>query len=87
MGSKTLSPDTAKWGTLLPHTEGVLAEGVADEVCLEERAHLSITWTGVVEDQEVHLEGGHVDQNREHDEAPDAGCPMPDLVALDNTVN
>ena len=50
MGTKSLNSDTAKWGTLLPHTERVLAEGVANEVRLEERAHLSITWTGVVKD-------------------------------------
>ena len=68
-------------------TERIACEIITNEMGLEERAHLGITWTGVVEDQEVHLEGGHVDQNREHDEAPDAGCPMPDLVALGNTVN
>jgi hypothetical protein len=59
----------------------ILVEIVPDEVGLEERAHLRVTGSGVVEDQEVNLERGHEDQNRDDDEADDAGRPVVYLLA------
>lgn len=50
----------------------VLADFGAAEVGLEERAHLSITRTTVLEDQEVEVEGESVDSERNEDETEDA---------------
>ena len=69
-------------GKGLVHTQRVLVEGVSNKVRLEERAHLGIARTGVVEYQKVHLEGCHVDHYRQHNEACDASSPVPNLVAL-----
>ena len=67
------------------HTERVLVERVPNQVRLEQRAHLGIARTRVVEDQEMDLERCHVDQERKDDQTRNTGSPMPDLVTLGRT--
>ena len=67
------------------HTERVLVERVPYQVRLEQRAHLGIARTRVVEDQEVDLERCHVNQERKDDQTCNPGSPMPDLVTLGRT--
>jgi hypothetical protein len=46
------------------------------EVSLEKRAHLGIAGTGVLEDDEMRLKGGHVDKGRNDDEPDDSRNPV-----------
>lgn len=55
-------------------TKWVLVKVVANEMCLEERAHLCISRTRVVQDEEVYFEKGHVDKNGKDDQTEDP-CP------------
>jgi hypothetical protein len=67
---------------LWAHTQRVLAKVVADEVRLEEGAHLRVARPGVVQDDKVQLERGHVDDKRKDDEACHPSDPMPGLVIV-----
>ena len=50
----------------------VLSNFRSAQIGLEERAHLGITRTAVLEDQEVEIEGENVDRQGNHDETKDA---------------
>jgi hypothetical protein len=63
-------------------TERVLSKVVSFKMRLEERAHLAVSRSGVVEDEEVKLEGEGVDAERNNDEAKDACNPVADVGAL-----
>ena len=63
-------------------TERIPGEVVSDEVRLEEGAHLRISRTGMVQDEEVNLESYHVDDDWSDDETGDTGSPVPKLVPL-----
>ena len=52
------------------------------KVGLEERAHLSIAWSAVLEDQEVHVEGEHVDDHGDDDQADDAEANVSSELSL-----
>ena len=58
---------------------------VANQVGLEQGAHLRISGTGVVQDQEVYLERAHVNQDWQDDETCYTGTPVPALIPLDKT--
>jgi len=49
--------------------ERVTRKIVALEVRLEQGGHLRVARAGVVENEEVELEGGHIDKQREENEA------------------
>lgn len=47
--------------------EWVPMEVIALEISLEQRAHLRVTGTGMVKDQEMNFETSHVDKDRKND--------------------
>jgi hypothetical protein len=53
------------------------------EVGLEKRAHLSITGTAVLEDQEVHVEREHVDDHGDDDQADNAETEVSSELSLE----
>ena len=63
-------------------TKWVLGKVVAFEIRLEQRAHLSIAWTGLVQDHIMDFEGCHKDKDRDDDKAEYSRSPMSGLVAL-----
>ena len=64
------------------HTQGIVGKVVANKIRLEQRAHLSITGTGMIEDHEMNFEGSHVNKDRQDDEACNPRSPMSGLIAL-----
>lgn len=56
--------------------KGAITQGVASEVSLEKRAHLSIAGARVFQDDEVRFEGSHVDDKRDSDKTSQAGNPV-----------
>ena len=51
----------ARRGHYMTLTKWIFAKIIANKICLEERAHLRVARTRVIEDQEVDLEREHVD--------------------------
>jgi len=49
---------------------------------LEETAHLSITWTRVTENQEMDLEGSHVNCDWNYNETKDTSAPVTSIGTL-----
>lgn len=52
------------------------------KVGLEERAHLSVAGSAVLEDQEMHVEGEHVDDHGDDDQADDAEANVSSELSL-----
>ena len=57
-------------------TKWVLIKVVPNEMCLEERTHLCISRTRVVQDEKVNFEASHVDENGKDDQTEDPCCPV-----------
>ena len=62
--------------------EGTVSEVVSSEIGLEERAHLGITGTRVLEDDEVRFEASHVDNERDNNQTTNAGDPVSSIGFL-----
>jgi len=67
---------------VIQRTWRTLGEVVANEVSLEQRWHLRVSRSRVVEDEEVCLEGRHEDGEGDDDEANHTRCPMIELLPL-----
>lgn len=63
-------------------TEGILGKVIALKVCLEQRTHLRVAGPRLVQDQEMELEAGKIDQEGEQDEASSSSEPMFDVNPL-----
>jgi hypothetical protein len=63
-------------GTVCDFERAVLANLSSSQVGLEERAHLRITGTAVFEDDEVEVEGEHVDGEGDEDQTENAESEM-----------
>ena len=57
-------------------------EIVADQVSLEKRAHLRVSWTRMIQNHEVDFERRHVDEDREYDETCNTSDPVSKLIPL-----
>lgn len=57
-------------------TERIFVKVITDEMCLEQRAHLCIARTAVIQDEKVYLEASHIDENGKHDKTENACCPV-----------
>lgn len=57
-------------------TKWVFVKVVANKMGLKERAHLCIPRTGVVQDEKVDFETGHVDDNGQDDQTENPRSPM-----------
>lgn len=66
-------------------TKRIGGEIISDEICLEKRAHLRVAGSRAIEDKEMHLEGGHENQDGQHNETANSRRPMLGLLALENT--
>jgi hypothetical protein len=69
-------------GAICDLERAVLADFGTAQVGLEKRAHLSITRTAVLEDQEVEVEGESVDSERNEDETEDTESKVRDEFHL-----
>jgi hypothetical protein len=63
-------------GTVCDFQRAVLANLSSSQVGLEERAHLRIAGTAVFEDDEVEVEGEHVDGEGDEDQTENAESEM-----------
>jgi hypothetical protein len=68
--------------TFTIQTKWSSGEIVADQIGLEERAHLCVARARVIEDEEMDLEGRHVNQDGQYNETGDACTPVSCLIAL-----
>lgn len=71
-----------QWDSVDRLTERVPGKVISDKIRLEEGAHLRITRTGMIQDEEVNLESYHVDDNWGDNETSNTSSPVPKLVPL-----